>query len=93
MSLRKRKYTNDSASSLIKRNAGSLTLIIVGLVNIIIQLLMPDAVPDIILTQIQNTASSGMVSLYTLFLYLWLFGGFALVFCGMAIIVVKIFRS
>jgi hypothetical protein len=88
-----RRYTWDSASNRLKRNAVSFTCIIVGLVNIVIQFLMPDAVPSLIIKQILTTADSAMVALYTIFLYLWIFGGFALVLCGLVVIIVKGFRS
>jgi hypothetical protein len=89
-----RKYKRDSASNILRENPISFTFIIVGLINIVIQLLAPDAVPDIIIPQIQNTTNnSGLVALYTLFLYLWVFGGIASVLGGLIAIIVKVLRS
>jgi len=54
---------------------------------------MPDAVPDIIYRHIQNSTDSAMVILYTIFLYLWVFGGIASVIGGLTAIIVRHFRS
>jgi membrane glycosyltransferase len=88
-----RKYTKESASNIVRENPVSFTFIIVGLINIVIQLVAPDAVPDVIIRQIHNTADSGLVALYTLFLYLWVFGGIASVLIGLFAIIVKGLRS
>jgi len=88
-----RKYTKETASNIVRENPVSFTFIIVGLINIVIQFLAPDAIPDVIIPQIQNTANSGMAALYTLFLYLWVFGGIASFLGGLVAIIVKGLRN
>ena len=88
-----RKYTKETASNIVRGNPVSFTFIIVGLINIVIQFLAPDAIPDVIIPQIQNTANSGMAALYTLFLYLWVFGGIASFLGGLVAIIVKGLRN
>lgn len=64
---------------LIRQHAGSIVFIILGLLNITIQLFIPDLVPNIINNQIADATKYpeqlGLVFIYRAFLYIWYFGG------------------
>jgi hypothetical protein len=70
-----RKPSRSKGRTALQGNGLSFALIVVGLVNIIIQLVMPDVVPNAINGYIQNSQNLGVIVLYKIFLFLWYFGG------------------
>ena len=82
---------------LIRQHAGSLVFIALGLVNITIQLLMPDLVPDILNAQIadaqQYPEQQGLVFTLNACLYIWYFGGLSSLAGGIIAIFIGHHRS
>jgi len=83
-----------SSTNTLRKYAVGIALITVGVVNLLIQALMPDVVPDAIISYIINTQPSSMtIVFYTGLLYIWYVGGIVSFFGGIATIIVRHFRS
>lgn len=89
-----RKNTGRSTSNTLRKNAVSLVFIVYGVVNLLIQALMPDAVPNAIISHIINTQPSSITFVfYTGLLYIWYYGGIISLLGGIIAIFVRYFRG
>jgi hypothetical protein len=67
------------------KNGGSLTLITLGAFNIMMQLIMPDLVPDIINAQAKHFQQLGMPFVPIIVLLIWYFAGIVFLLSGIIV--------
>lgn len=71
-----RKNVGSSISSTLRENAISFVFITIGLLDIVIQALLPDLVPEYINGLIERSQQSIWTGFLTFILYVWYLGGY-----------------